>query len=416
MARGRQGPSFGRTALSRISDYTKAIAPFIKFLPLLLMCLIVDQNDHQNEFDARQKLLIAHIVKELFHTGGKKGEWAYQSIFRNYFSTRKVRHWKTQFVKAFAKYTEATDVKEAEERQFELQMLICADITAGLHELMNGNPAEKKSKSLLCGWQSKPDDVGETRVPDKMAQEIHKVAIVVLEYLLHYQGAGDPTSQWCAMTRFFTLWTQDKQQIKDASYAPFVAAVMFLKNNVRNKIVGLVPACEFAPKPPAVEPAVQHEIASKFQLTAPRQAAVEPTSPGQGAQSNDRFESPRSKPELVGRERSTSASPLGPFAIEIDFDDFDTVGNVLDTDGIDKDTDGIDKDIVEIDKDTVKIVKETVEIDFDTVKIVFDIDDPIDMMLSPDAPIDMMPAVEPTSPVTLPDVPIAGPHTATVEV
>ena len=310
MARGRQGPLYSRVDLSTISDYTKAIAAFIKFLPWLLMCEIVDQNEHQTEhqteFHAWQKLLISHIVKELFHEGVKKGDCGYQSTFRNWFSTRRVKPWKKKFVDAFAIHTKTTDEqRDAGDARRRLLMLISGDITAGLHELINGNPDEKKSKSIIWGWKSRPDDVGETRVPHKMAPEIHKVAIVVLEYLLQYQGAGDPTSEWCAMTRFFTLWTKDPQQIKDASYAPFVAAVMFLKNDVRNRIVGLVPACKFAPKPTAVDPIAQNEIALKFKL----------------------------EPDIV-----------------------------------------------------------------------------------PNTPIGMMPAVEPTSPATLPDSPIAGPHTATVEV
>ena len=158
MPRGIRGHVFNRTQTNVLNDYTTAVAPFIKLLPWLSMCAIVDPTDANEE----RKLIIAKIIKELFCDGAKTGDYKYQSSFRSWFGVRRSKPWKKEFVEAFAVLIKAKqEQRDTEDESNKVCILISEDISAGLHVLLNGNPNEKKSNALICAWKSRPDDVDE---------------------------------------------------------------------------------------------------------------------------------------------------------------------------------------------------------------------------------------------------------------
>ena len=278
MPRGIRGDVFNRIQILLLTLYTAALAPFIKLLPWLLMCAIVDPTDANEE----RKLIIATIVKDLFRDDAKTGDYKYQSVFRSWFDVRRCKPWGKKFVEAFAVLIEAMQEHRDTKDEFDaVHILISEDISAGLHVLMNGNPNEKKSNVLVCAWKSRPDDVDEIPVPNTMALEIRKVAIVAVEYLLHYQGAGDPKSTWCAMRRFFELWKEGEKEEKTRSYAPYVATVMYMKKIVKDNVGKIVPGFQQNIDRFVVVSATElHRIRSMFGIGLephPVESSIDPT-------------------------------------------------------------------------------------------------------------------------------------------
>ena len=161
---------------------------------------------------------------------------------------------KEKFVVALTALHDARRLNTAESTHYmAVKLLIFDQILSALDTLLNGNPTLKKSKSLSNGWRIPDDavkkDIPYIPIPDIMTREISRMVIVIMEYLLGHEGAGEPKSTWCAMGRFLELWRDITMDEKMKSYAICLVHYMFLKNDVKKRISGIIPACTFAMNP-----------------------------------------------------------------------------------------------------------------------------------------------------------------------
>ena len=90
MTQGKKGAHFTAADQALLLRYKLAVAPFVKLLPWLLMCVIA----HPNDADENTKMRIAEIVTTLFcvvsdRASKKNGtECAFLSWFRKRFDIR----------------------------------------------------------------------------------------------------------------------------------------------------------------------------------------------------------------------------------------------------------------------------------------------------------------------------------------
>jgi hypothetical protein len=206
MPRGVKGATFNPGQQFLLLQYKLAVAPFVKLLPWLLMCVIV----HPTGADEKRKSLIAQIVTTLFCGIAKRGtECAPLSWFRQRFGTRTSDPFKMKFVVALTALLKARENGHAIDTHFAVvASLIFSHIRSGLNELLNGNSTLKDSRSLLNGWKPIPKDAKQIEIPGIMSREISIMVVVIMEYLLGYGDAGEPKSTWCAMSRFIQMWTK----------------------------------------------------------------------------------------------------------------------------------------------------------------------------------------------------------------
>lgn len=182
------------------------MAPLLTFMSgFLLSQLVVPEGATDDE-----KITLARVAIAHFKRNGK-GESVFHSWLRGFFGIHRYKPWNKLFVDAMARLTEpgAGDKKEL---YVQVSTLLYQDIIAGFTELLNGNILEPTSKAVDTGWGA-PNPAGcKTELTAQMKCVVSIAAAVAMEHLSNSEGAGNPGSEWCALSRFFVLLQEDEKK------------------------------------------------------------------------------------------------------------------------------------------------------------------------------------------------------------